>query len=113
MDAALAAQLFDQFPGLFLREEPAGLDGVDEQLQFRQLKIPGGNVVAAVLPGNGENVHAVILQGRDIRVNGFAIADNIVLFQHGKKLRRSHRVILVRIFLQVIEDIEDFQLLIV
>ena len=113
VDAALAAQFFNQLPGFFLREEPAGPDGVDEQLQFRQLKIPGGNVVAAVLPGKRDDVHAVILQGRDIRVDGFTVADNIVLLQHGKKLRRSHRVIQVRIFLQIIEDIEDFQLLIV
>ena len=108
-----ALQLFDELVAGGFGDDPAGLDGVDEQLQFRQLKIPGGDVVAAVLSRDGENVHAVILQGRDVRVDGLAVADNIVLFQHGKKLRRSHRVILVRIFLQVVEDVQDFQLLIV
>ena len=114
VDAALAAQLFNQFPGFLFREEAAGLDGVDEQLQFRQLEVPGGNVVTPVFSGNRDNIHPVILQSRNVGIDGFALADNIVLlFQHGQQLRRSHRVILVGVFLQIIQNIEDFQLLII
>jgi len=32
MDGALLAELFNEFPGFFLCEKPAGLDSVNEQL---------------------------------------------------------------------------------
>ena len=114
VDTALAAKLFDELPGLFLREKFTGLDGIDEQLQFRQLKIPGGDVVASALAGQGHDIHAVILQGRHIGIDGFSVTFNIVLPQkHFLQLRSSHRVRLVGVSLQIIQNIEDFQLLIV
>ena len=79
VDAALIAQLFNQLPGFLFREEAAGLHRVNEQLQFRQLKIPGGDVVSAALARQGHDVHAVLLQGFDVRIDGLAVTFNIVL----------------------------------
>ena len=57
---ALLAELPDQLPGFFLRQETAGLDGVDEQFQLRKLEIPGADVVAAVFAPAVDNVETEV-----------------------------------------------------
>ena len=114
VDAALIAQLLNQLPGFLFREEAAGLHRVNEQLQFRQLKIPGTDVIAAALARQGHDVHAVLLQGFDVRIDGLAVAFNVVLGRkHTLQLRSSHRVLPVGVSLQIVENVEDFQFLVI
>ena len=94
VDGTLTAQLLDQFPGLLLRQEPAGLNGIDEQFQLRKLEIPGRDVIAALFAGNGDDVHAIVLQSGDVGINGLAFADDIMLvLQHLNEFSRRDRMV--------------------
>ena len=114
MDGALLAELFNQFPGFLFRQEPAGLDCVDEQFQLRQLEVSGCDVVSAVLAGDRNDIHAVLLEGGDVGVDGFPLTgDAIAVFQHFNQLGCPDGMVSVGVLLQIVEDIKDFQLLIV
>ena len=100
VDTALVAQLLDQLSGFLFGEESAGLHRIDEQLQLGNLEVPGCDVVAAVFAGDGNNVHAVVLEGSNIGVYSFSVAGNVVaVCQHCNQLRSSHRVVLVGVSL--------------
>ena len=105
LGAAQGAQLFNQGAGLLLCQEAAGLHGVDQQLQLRQLKALGGHIVPSAPSGLAQDVHAEILQGGNVGIDGLAVAVDAVPLQHVDQLTRSHRLIPVGVFLQVIQNI--------
>ena len=111
--AAQTAELIDELQGLLLGEEPAGLHRADEQLQFRQLELALADIVAAVFATVDEDINAEVLQCGNVRIDGFPVTEDSVALQHFRKLRCSHRVILVGVFLQVVQDIQNFQLLVI
>ena len=106
MDTALLAELFDQLPTLLFRQVTAGLDGIDQQLQLCDLENTGANVVAAVFAGDGNDIHAVILQSSNIGIDGLAITGNVVLpVQHINELRGFDQPMLMGVLFQVIPNI--------
>ena len=108
MNTALLAQLLDQLPTLFLCQISAGLHRIDQQLQLRDLKNSGSDVVTAILAGNGNDIHTIILQGGNIGINGFSVTGNIMLtLQHIDQLRCSHEALLVGVFFEIITDVQN------
>ena len=106
--------IVNQLLGFLFREIPAGLHCVDEQLQLRQLKIPGGDVVSAALARDGHDVHTVILQRGNVGIDGFPVTGNaMAAFQHPRQFTGSHGMAPVGVSLQIIQNVNDFQLLIV
>ena len=114
VDGALITELFDELVGFFLRQVTAGLHCINEQLQLRQVEISGGQVVAAVFAGDGDDIQTVILQCGNVGVDGFSVtADAVMMLQHLDQFRGSHGIVLVGVFLQIVTDVKYFQLLVV
>ena len=113
MDAAFGAKLFNQLPGFLFSKETAGLNRINEQLQLRKLKVPGGDVIAAVFTWDGNDIHTVILQRSNVGINGLPLAEDPPLLQHFNELRGANRMVCMGIALEIVQNIENLQLLVV
>ncbi len=100
LDALRAAgepgELFDELFRLLLGEDGAGVDGVHQQLQFRQLKGASRQKIPAVPSQVGaDNVHAVILQDFQVAVQGFSLRLDALRLQCLLQLQNGHGVFLI------------------
>ena len=111
VDADQPFQLGNQLQGLFLRQKPGGLDRVHQQLQFRQLKIPGGQIVPAAPALAVQNVHALFPQGFQIAVNAFSFGCDAPCFQMGENVLHGQGVVAVAFSLQQVLEHQELSLL--
>ena len=81
------------------------MNGVNEQFQLRQLEYPGGEVIPTVFAPALFDVYAVFLQSGDVGIDGFAMAADAVLGQHGNELIGVDGMGGVRFPLQIIQDV--------
>ena len=95
MDAGQPFQLADQGVALLLGDEPGGLDGVHEQLQLGELKVPlphepaGGPALLAL------DIQPELAQGLQVVVNAFALGFDVVFGQLLDELGHGDGVVLV------------------
>ena len=77
------------------RDHLAGLHGVHQQLEFRELKGAAGQPVAAAAPPLQLDIVAQTAQRFDVAVDALALRKDVLLFQKLHQLRHVEPVFLV------------------
>ena len=105
-------KLGDQLHGFPLRQEFARLHRVDQQLQLRQLKRARGEKVPALPAPDRHDIHAELLQAQDIVVNTLALGADTVRRKRIQNVLHGEQMLLVRLPLEQLLQIQQLQLLI-
>ena len=105
-------QLGDQLVAFAQREEFTALHGVHQQLELRQLEIPAGHVVAAVLGLAVFHIQPPLPQGVYVIVKAFALGGDIMPGQVFHHLGDGGGVFLIGILQQKLPQIQAFELLV-
>ena len=92
-------QLFDQILGLLLRDELGALNGIDQQLQFRKLKVSVAEMIIDV-PANllTDDIEAECLQFLKVTVKGFPFCIDLILGKLRDDFLSSQGMLIVSFF---------------
>ena len=93
--AGQAFQLFDEHLTLFLGDELAGLHGIHQQLQLRQLKSAAGQIIATAPAAGQLHIHAAPAQGVNVAVNALALGGHTRLFQRVQQLGHAEHMFFI------------------
>ena len=104
-------QLADQGVSLFLRDEPAALDCIHQQLELGQLKGAVGQPIAAAPAPLQHNVIAHLPQCIDVGIDALALAGNALGDQHLCQLRHREAMFFVGLQLKNARQGEQLVLL--
>ena len=105
-------QLGDQLHGFPLRQKPARLHRVDQQLELRQLKRARTEKIPAVLSLDRHDVHAELLQAQNIVVDTLALGADAPRGKRVQNVLHGKQMLLVRLPLKQLLQIKQLQLLI-
>lgn len=112
MDTGQLLDFLDQGQRLLMGNKFRGLDAIHEELEFRQFKVPTCYIVAVIVPLRHLNdVQAKISQSFNITIDRLALRSNIMRLQLGNDLAGGYGMVFVRVFQQVLHDVDNLQLL--
>ena len=111
MDAHEPGQLPDELHGLALRDELAGLDAVDEELDLRQLEVPLAHVVPRGPAPAAVDVQTEVPQGLDVAVDALALGPDPGLVELADDVLRGQGMVLVALLQEHAHDVQDLGLL--
>lgn len=112
MDTGQLLDFLDQGQRLLMGNKFRGLDAIHEELEFRQFKVPTCYIVAVIVPLRHLNdVQAKISQSFNITIDRLALRSNIMRLQVGNDLAGGYGMVFVRVFQQVLHDVDNLQLL--
>ena len=112
MDADQRLKLLDQSARLALCDEAGSLHGIHQQLQLRELEIPGDKLI-----DNGftnmfrDDLHAIAIQLFKILIYGLAIRRHIIGLQSFNDLSNGKTVIFIRLLGHDLGKIQQFRFL--
>ena len=109
--AGQRTELFNELQRLLFGEKFGRLDGVDEQLQLRQFKLAGGEIIAAAWPLDLHDVHTIFPEVFDVGIDAFPLGTDAALLQQIDQFLRCERMGGVCRDGQDILEIEQLQLL--
>ena len=112
VDAGQMFQLMYESVALFSGDESGGLNGIDQKLQLRQLKIPAPHKPAGGPTLSALNVQSESAQSIKVIVDTFPFRVDPMLCQLGDQLGNGQGVVLIGPFQQDLVKIQQFQLLI-
>ena len=106
-------QLPDQGIRFLLRNKPGGLDGVHQELQFRQLKRPVDHmIVVSVSHRFPFHLNIKDFQIPEVSIDAFPVRSDFIFSQRGHNFRHGDIVFLIRIFQHDLCEPVQFKLLI-
>ena len=112
MDAGQLFNLLDQGQRLLMGNKFRGLDAIHEELEFRQFKVAACYIVAVIVPLRYLNdVQAKIPQSFNITIDRLSLRSNIMRLQVGNDLAGGYGMVFIRVFQQVLHDVDNLQLL--
>ena len=112
VDACERFELGDQLHGFLFRQKPARLHRVDQQLQLRQLKRARGKKIPAVPALDRHDIHAELLQARDVVIDALAFGFDAARGERIEDLRHTERVVFIRPPLKKLLEDEQLQFLV-
>ena len=112
VDTDQLLDFLDQGQRFLMGNKFRGLDAIHEELELRQFKVTACHVVAVIVPLRYLNdVQAKIPQSIDITIDRLSLRGNIMKLQVGNDLAGGHGMLFVRVFQQVLHDVDNLQLL--
>ena len=112
VDTGQLFDFLDQGQRLLMGNKFRGLDAIHEELEFRQFKVPTCYIVAAIVPLRYLNdVQAKIPQSFNITIDRLSLRSNIMRLQVGNDLAGGYGMVFIRVFQQVLHDVDNLQLL--
>lgn len=105
--------LLDERRGLLMRDELGRLHAIHQQLELRQLKVPGSNIVAAAALGLVLlDVHAEQAQRVYVIIDALAFGLNALSVQVFHDLPSRGGMLGIRLLQQILHDVEQLEFLI-
>ena len=112
MDTGQLLDFLDQGQRLLMGNKFRGLDAIHEELEFRQFKVPTCYIVAVIVSLRYLNdVQAKIPQSFNITIDRLSLRSNIMRLQVGNDLAGGYGMVFIRVFQQVLHDVDNLQLL--
>ena len=112
VDTGQLLDFLDQGQRFLMGNKFRGLDAIHEELELRQFKVTACHVVAVIVPlAYLNNVQAKIPQSIDITIDRLSLRGNIMKLQVGNDLAGGYGMVFVRVFQQVLHDVDNLQLL--
>ena len=109
--AGQVLQFPDEFHALLLGQKGGRLDHIHQHLQFRQLKFPAAQVEIAGLGLGADDVHAELLQQRQVVIDGLPLGTDAQALQIGDEILHRGGMPLVGALQEELGNIQQFQFL--